>query len=406
MPADTPNTPNVAAEPLVDGFNAALDRLTAALDDGESRDMAVLRFMRAPAVVKAVRLAFDKQVRTAKRGMPGVSANQARQAIAAVLHTVIADKRKPLPTTVDDLIGLAQTISTNMVREAARVARLADTARINKARDAEWEALLILAGCPSKHDCPARQEGAQVATFQAFHGVLDAVLSRLAANYEKDCPAEPGSYLYLTDLETWLAGLMSDCMSRAVNDARYARGHYQLDELRDTRDEEDEAEEDGGIGCVDPDAPPGGSGGGAAAVPTSRREEDRERDLRRIASLRELVETAERVLSAKQRRALLAKLFSPHKLFSRDQREERAALLSICREIVRDVPREAWSDDELAVLIGSPNASAAQRNYNYGRANLLGYARSAEQRQEWQVILDALLPRRSRGSNPNDGAQT
>ncbi|MGI9098216.1 MAG: hypothetical protein ACR2H2_06940 [Solirubrobacteraceae bacterium] len=109
--------------------------------------------------------------------------------------------------------------------------------------------------------------------------------------------------------------------------------------------------------------------------------------------------TAERVLSEKQRRALVAKLFSAK------QNDARAALLLICREAVRDVPREVGNDGELAMLIGSPSASAAQRNYNHGRAALLDYARDAEQRQEWCVILDALLPRRSRGSSRRGGAR-
>ncbi len=103
--------------------------------------------------------------------------------------------------------------------------------------------------------------------------------------------------------------------------------------------------------------------------------------------------TAERVLSRKQRLALVTKLFSP-KLSG-----ARGAMTLICNEAVREVPREVRDDGELAMLVGSPTASAAQRNYNHGRAKLLEHARDAPQREEWCVILDALLPRRSRGAD-------
>lgn len=226
-----------------------------------------------------------------------------------------------------------------------------------------------------------------------FDAMLLATPESILRHYDLGVPADPDGYLYLEDVEPWFTRLMTECVRRAINESRYPKGRSPLppdDELGDDRDDYDE---DGGLlsGYRDP-SPPGTPGGGAVVAPEPVRDEQRERDLRRIESLRELVETAESVLAGKQRLALVTKLFSPR------EREVRVVLMAICAAVVREVPREIADDEELAALIGSASATAAQRNYNHARRKLLQHARDDEQRREWLVILDSLLPRRSRGT--------
>jgi len=402
MAANIPKTPNVnVGQELVDGFDAAHAVLAAVIDRGGDHEGALLGFMRSPAISDVIATAYDALVRAEALGIPGLSRKEAQQAIAAILHTVIGQELRKRPKTVFEMIELAHAVSLNMVRETARVMVLTNATQVDNGRTAEWDALATAAWLELKSTSSVAKKGADEAMGRAFDALLVSTPTRLAENYTKDCPPDPGSYLYLEDLETWFATLVSDCVRRAFNETKFSGRIIPLppdDELRDP-DEDDEWDEEGGTRRSGSNPPPGLPGGGIGAEVRSRRQEERERDLRRIASLRELVGTAERVLSEKQRRALVAKLFSAK------QNDARAALLLICREAVRDVPREVGNDGELAMLIGSPSASAAQRNYNHGRAALLDYARDAEQRQEWCVILDALLPRRSRGSSRRGGAR-
>lgn len=376
---------------VVDGVYDAINRLTIVIERGEDRDAAVLGFMGQAAVAEAIAVAYDGSVRDHGHGIPGLSTDEAHDAIAAALHALISHKVHRA-TTAFGIIELALTIAGHMIRETRRVMVLTDTAQLNHARDGEWDALANFAWRQLASMRWGAKKNVDEAMGLAFDALLVSTPKRLAASYATGTAPDLGVYLYLEDLETWFTALVTDCARRALNETRFPTA-YPLppnDELPDDGGDEDE---DGGIldGRIS-DLPPGGRGGGVA--PT-RREQERARDQRRIESLRELVATAERVLSEKQRLALVTKLFSP-------KREgARAAMIRICLEAVREVPREINSDGELALVIGSPSASAAQRNYNHGRAKLLEFARDADQREEWCVILDALLPRRSRGATPS-----
>ncbi|HEX8645505.1 MAG TPA: hypothetical protein VF715_01305 [Thermoleophilaceae bacterium] len=390
MAIDRSNIPHVTApQVLVDRVEAALARLDDALEAGVGREVAVDRFMRTTAVAEAIRLAVDP----GEHRVSGLSLRDLRRAVTSNVHAEITEENRPEPVTAFDVIGLAQVIATHMTEEADRVRTLAGTSPVNPKAEAEWKALAVIAGAPSESASEAAQDGAQEAMLAAFDAMLLATPESILRHYDLGVPADPDSYHYAEDVETWFTRLMVNCVRRAINDSRYSRGRSPLPPDDELGDEGDDDAEDGGLtsGFDDP-PPPGSPGGGAVAAPASVRDEERERDLRRIESLRELVETAESVLAGKQRLALLTKLFSPR------QREVRAVLVAICATVVREVPRKIADDEELAALIGSASATAAQRNYNHARQKLLKHACDDEQRREWSVILDSLLPRRSRGS--------
>jgi hypothetical protein len=404
---NVPKIPNISLpQAIVEGVDAGLARLSEALDQ-EDRKLAVLEFMRSEPVIAAIRLAFDEATREHGRGSPGHADSRSRKGIAALIHAAIVEEREE-PTSAYDLIEVAHRISRHVIHEASRVAEMGAA----ETRDDVWRRFLGL-NAPHKQSSIAAEEGAQQAVLRLCELLLLARLDVVIRLYEKGSIPDPGGYLYLEDLETYFEKLLRLYIRKEVNAARF--GHRPLPpeyELPSPSEEEDEDElggpseeedEDGGIGCGVCNESPRLPGGGPAALASARRQhprQDRERDRRRIESLRDLVATADRVLHGKQRLALLAKLFSP------SSRGWRDALIVICGAMLSDIPCEVRNDEELARLVGSPSGSAAQRNYNLARAKLLDHARDAEQRQRWQIILDALLPRRSRSVYPSESALT
>ena len=365
MATDIPRSLNISvSQSVIDGFASALGGLELVIKLGDDVDSALLDFMRRGNVAETITLSYRGCAREEGRGIPGLSPTEAHDAIAAVLHAVISDSlgRRPIfptPASAFDMIELAYRIATNMIRETSRVLILTDTARVNHVRDGEWDALARTAwpGLTSKRWLVEQAMGL------AYDALLVSTPKRLAANYAKGCAPELDAYLYHEDLDTWYADLVKDCVRDAANERSFRRRLVPLppdDELAAADDEDVDDDDDAAGGIFDRanvDLPPGRPGGGIAPPSvSSRRHDDYTRDQRRLASLRELVATAERVLSRKQRSALVTKLFSPK------QDGAREAMMLICLEAVREVPREVRDDDELATLVGSPTASAAQRN--------------------------------------------
>jgi hypothetical protein len=328
-------------------------------------------------------------------------------ALMAIVHRVVLDDDPdaPAPLVAYDLVELVERVAHHLRSEGPLVALLTNVDHLNHARDAAWYArsMLIAERLPSSRAGARReheQDGVQAAMELVFRALLISRTSYLAKLYAKGVPAESGAYLYLEPIDEFAARIVRTQVRQALYEQMYGLPRLRSDdELGDERD--DDGDEDGGQLLVPPrpTGPGGGPGGGIARPPGEedraaadpRRAAARARDEERVVALIALFATAERCLEGKQRSALVAKLLSPR------DRQVRPALLLICRHVLDVVPPEVPDDDALAALIDSPSGSSAQRNYNLARSKLLRHARDERQREQWRVVLDALLPRRGRG---------
>lgn len=395
MSANASRIPSITiSQDLAEGADVALARLQESLAPGVSRDRrrgALLEFVRSAAVSEIIDLALASQVRAQLGRDACCSDKMLRRAIARAAWSAIYRKVRPVPRTVTELAGLAETVAAKMIAEGQRVAVITDRSdAAARGREAEIYAMGA-AGCDGLAGRPdAYEDAKQDAMCDGLLALEVSTVDQLGDADLGDCPAEPEAYLYLEDLDTWFAALMASYVKRARTSASFRRRSAsvppRMEEFPDPRgEEEDDHDASGGVRLTSWQ-PPASPGPGTLAVARV----GREREDVRVGAVRDLVKTAEEMLHGKQRAALLTKLFSPKR------REVRRTLLLICGAVLSEVPREVGNDEELARLIGSPNGSAAQRNYNHARAKLLTYAKDAEQRHIWQIILDALLPRRSR----------
>jgi hypothetical protein len=380
--SDKPDQP--VSQTVIDGVGSAIATLEAAIERAVEREVAFRAFVAAPGMKDVIQTAVDEAAGEARRVGVAALPVRVRQLTTSVLLAVYSEGIRPLPGTAIEALALARVVATNIVREGARLDVLAGSSEDNQRRANEWKALVAAASRSIESESHAAKDGIQEATLRALEAVLIAAPHHIELLDRAGGRADPEGYLYLEPLDEWFAVLVRRSVARAVNEARFSRGVHPLREDEDYPDEEPE----GGIPVTPPDQPLDGNGG-ETVTPDPRRDREHRRDQDRIESLRELVATAEAMLPNKQRVSFLTKLFSPSKA------EERRALILICREVVREIPHEIADDGELAVLVGSPTASTAQRNYSHARKALLDRARDEEQLAEWTIILDALLPRRS-----------
>src|SRR4051794_35161917 len=105
MATDIPKSLHINVDqPVIDGFANELGALDLVIKLGEDRDSALFDFMHHGDVVKTIKLAYSSRVREEGHGIAGVSAAEAPEAIAAVLHGAIRDGLVRMPTSAFDMI--------------------------------------------------------------------------------------------------------------------------------------------------------------------------------------------------------------------------------------------------------------------------------------------------------------